>query len=255
MRTFPSLVYLPFVFPGLPQVACAFTTRMGGISPYPYDRGNISLDVGDAQRPALANRRGLAMALGFECWQETRQVHGTDMLFDPEPADYRLGPLLEADGLATARPGQALVIKVADCQPVLLAHKSGSHVAALHVGWRGNVANFLGSGVAAFCERYSLNPTDLMAVRGPSLGPANSEFVNFETEFGDDFRDYYDETAQTVDLWRLTRDQLMTAGLKPGSIYSLDFCTKSLPELFFSYRRQKVTGRQAGVIWIRRTTI
>ena len=252
MKPFPSLVYLPFVFPGLARVGCAFTTRMGGSSLYPYDRGNISLDVDEQTANTLANRKGLALALGFSHWQEARQVHGTDMLFDPEPSNYRLGPLLEADGLATVMPGQALVIKTADCQPILLAHKDGKHIAALHVGWRGNVAGFIASGVAAFCGRYNLDPAGLMAVRGPSLGPSASQFVNFGSEFGDDYRAYYDEAAQTVDLWRLTRDQLTAAGLHPGNIFGLDLCTHGLPDLFFSYRRNKVTGRQAGIIWIRK---
>ena len=64
------------------------------------------------------------------------------MIFDPEPRDIGDGPSADGDGLATARPGQALIIKTADCQPILLAHKSGKYVGALHAGWRGNVQNF-----------------------------------------------------------------------------------------------------------------
>ncbi len=245
-----DLRYIPFTFPGLDRVGCAFGARAAG-APGPFGGGNMSFDVGDDPAAVLAARRALQGALGCGSWQELRQVHGTQMLFDPEPGDIAQPGTFEADGLATADPGRALVIKTADCQPILLAHESGSHVAALHAGWRGNVLRFPVVGVRAFCEEYGLDPAELLAVRGPSLGPAAAEFTNFEAEFGDDFRPYYDEAARTVDLWRLTRDQLVAAGLRPDRIHSLDLCTKSVPELFFSYRRDHVCGRQASVIWIR----
>jgi copper oxidase (laccase) domain-containing protein len=52
-----------------------------------------------------------------------------------------------------------------------------------------------------------------------------------------------------MDLWALTRDQLAAAGVRPGNIFALDICTASSPQ-FFSYRRDRITGRQAGIIWI-----
>lgn len=252
MRTFPAGVHLPFAFPGLPGVGCVFGTRIGGESARPFDRANISLEVGDRPDRVLSNRKSMQLCLGFKHWQELRQAHGTHMVFEPEPADIRDMPALEGDGLATSRPGQALVIKTADCQPVLLAHRSGGFVAALHVGWRGNVARFPVTGVQRFCEHYDLKARDVLAVRGPSLGPGASEFVNFEQEFGGEYREYHDSKARTVDLWRLTRDQLLSAGIPERNIFGLDLCTYSLPELFFSYRRERVTGRQASVIWIKR---
>ena len=72
----------------------------------------------------------------------------------------------------------------------------------------------------------------------------------FEAEFGEAFRPYFDHRTRRVDLWRLTRDQLVAAGLSRDRIFGLDLCTRSLP-LFFSYRRDKTTGRQASLIWIR----
>jgi YfiH family protein len=173
------------------------------------------------------------------------------MAFEPEGVALDERSSLEADGSATSIPGQALVIKTADCQPILLAHESGKYVAALHVGWRGNVLEFPQKGVALFCERYGLAPDELMAVRGPSLGPGESEFTNFEMEFGDRFRDFFDPATRTVNLWRLTVAQLRQVGLRRERIFSLDLCTASLP-VFHSYRRDKAnSGRQASLIWIR----
>ncbi len=254
------MTIIPFSFPGLPDIKAAFTTRLGGVSRVPYAEANLSWEVGDEDARVLANRQILQRQLGFEQWFESRQVHGVEMVIDPGPlnagsgvGDVSLRPTLEADGSATSCPGLALVVKTADCQPIFLAHhggKGGRHVAALHCGWRGNRQGFPQKGVAAFCKAYNLRPEDVLALRGPSLGPGASEFVNFDLEWGDAFRDYFDPEAKTVDLWRLTRDQLLAAGLRPDHVFSLDLCTASLPETFFSYRRDKITGRQVGLIWI-----
>jgi len=252
MRTFPAVRHLPFSFPGLPQVGCIFGTRMGGCSAAPFDRANISWEVDDKPERVLANRKSIQLGLGFSHWQELKQVHGTAMVFEPELADIRDVPALEGDGLATSLVGQALAIKTADCQPILLAHRSGKFIAALHVGWRGNAANFPGIGIERFCTRYSLNPADIFAVRGPSLGPGASQFLNFGQEFGHGFQDYHDPLAQTVDLWRLTHDQLKAAGIPERNIFAIDMCTHAHAEYFFSYRRERPTGRQASLIWIKR---
>lgn len=243
-----DMSFLPFAFPGLTNIRCAFGLR--GAAGGPFGGNNISLDVGDDAAAVVANRKSLRDTLGFDTWQEVRQVHGPQMIFDPEPGSIDEPGVLEADGLATARPGQALVIKTADCQPILLAHKSGRYIAALHAGWRGNVLKFPATGVRDFCEEYDIAASDVLAVRGPSLGPGKSEFTNFGQEFGPEFEDWYDEATQRVNLWRMTRDQLVSAGLNPADIFSLDLCTMSLPEMFFSYRREQVCGRQASLIWI-----
>ncbi|WP_428569467.1 MAG: polyphenol oxidase family protein [Solidesulfovibrio sp. DCME] len=232
--------HIPFAFPGLPRIGCAFGC------------GPDTMAFTGAPDPAAvtATRQGLQRELGFRHWHSLRQVHGVHMIFEPE-FDTLSRPSLETgDGLAESRPGRALAVKTADCQPVLIAHESQEVVAALHVGWRGNVADFCGRGVRSLCVRYGLDPRELYAVRGPSLGPGESEFTNFEAEFGEAFRPYFDYRSRRLDLWRLTRDQLVAAGLDRDRIFSLDLCTRSLP-LFFSYRRDKTTGRQASLIWIR----
>ena len=241
-----------FAFPGLPEVECAFTTRTGGFGEPPYAGANYSFDVGDDPRAVRSNREALRERLGFDSWVELNQVHGTEVHVDPVPGRLGRPGALPGDGSVTSAPGRALVVKTADCQPILLAHKSGNYVMALHVGWRGNLADLPGRGVAVFCAAYGLDPSDILAVRGPSLGPAHSEFINFDEEFGPEFARWHDAETRTVDLWSLTRHQLCAAGLRPENVFGLDLCTKSLPESFFSYRAERVTGRQAALIWIKR---
>ena len=180
---------IPFAFPGLPQVGVAFTT---------VRTGNVSHAVGGDPAQVEASRIALKQGLGFGSWHSLRQVHGVGMAYDAPASPVGQPSGVEADGQATDKPGRALVIKTADCQPLLLAHESGRYVAGLHVGWRGNVQEFPQIGVRAFCERYGLKPGELFAVRGPSLGPGASEFTNFDMEFGDRFRDFFDPVSRRV---------------------------------------------------------
>lgn len=239
-----AVTIIPFRFPGLPGVRCVFQTRMGGA----YRDGTANSLVQERQR--VAGRRALRDALEIDGFAEVYQVHGDDLIFEPAAVPEDALPMQEADGMATSCAGLGLVIKTADCQPILLAHVDGRHVAALHAGWRGNRLDFPASAVERFCQHYDVYPRDLMAVRGPSLGPEMAEFVNFEEEWGDAFRLWFEERTKTMDLWSLTRHQLLTAGLAPSRIFGLDLCTASMTDLFFSYRKDKATGRQASIIWI-----
>jgi len=246
---------IPFRFPGLSGVRCAFSTRVldaaaPGASRPPFDALNLSFDVGDEPARVAANRRALAARLGLAQWCELRQVHGDALRIEPAPTPLDAAATLEGDAMATARRGLGLAIKTADCQPVLLAHAAGRFVAALHVGWRGNVLDLPGSAVARLCAHYGCGPADLFAVRGPSLGPANAEFTGFDREFGPAFADFYDPAGRTVDLWRLTRHQLERAGLAPSRIFGLDRCTFADPGAFFSYRRARPCGRMLSLIWL-----
>ena len=256
---------IPFVFPGIPNVQCAFQKRTLSDDAPELCRenakdaelagGNISHDVEDSPINVQAARLSLMHTLGITRWAELKQVHGDRMIFDPAHVAEDKPATEEADGSATSKKGVALVIKTADCQPILLAHTSGKYIAALHAGWRGNHIGFPVSGVQSFCEKYGIQARDVMAVRGPSLGPAAAEFVNFSTEWGTQWEQWFNKNSRTMNLWELTRHQLQKTGIAKESIFGLDLCTYSLPQSFFSYRRgckaQKVSGRQASLIWIK----
>lgn len=235
---------IPFAFPGLPGVGCFFSSA---------DAGNMSLFTSDTEREkaqVIKNRKTLLEHLHIDQWVELRQVHKDTLLEEPAPTSLEQDSTLEADASCTRQKGLALAIKTADCQPILLTTVQGTAIAALHVGWRGNVINFPASGLHRFCERYGVTAKDVMAVRGPSLGPGASEFVNFEQEWSTDFLPWFNSESRLMNLWELSRHQLLAAGLRPEHIFSLDLCTYSLPDLFFSYRRGH-SGRQVSLIWIR----
>lgn len=232
---------IPFAFPGLPSVGCAFTTALAG---------TMLIGAMPDAANAAANRRRTFEGLGLARWVELQQVHGDILLRNPAPTPLAEPSSLEGDGACTDEKGLALAIKTADCQPILLADKEGGAVAALHVGWRGNAMNFPASGLRRFCTAYSLPPSRVLAVRGPSLGPSASEFINFAKEWPPAFRPWFTDETRTMDLWRLTRHQLIEAGLLPEHCFSLDLCTHSLPGHFFSHRRGH-SGRQVSLIWIK----
>ncbi|WP_457570790.1 polyphenol oxidase family protein [Desulfovulcanus sp.] len=240
---------IKFSFPGLKNIICVFGTRLGGQSQGPYTANNISLEVGDDPQNVLTNRQKLKQDLGFNKWIELKQIHGIDIHFDLDEESLQ-EIKREGDGLATQKKGTGLIIKTADCQPIFLAHKSGRFIAALHCGWRGNRADFPVIGVQEFCTHYHIPPAEVLAVRGPSLGPCCAEFLDFSQHWPQEFAPYFNPENQCMNLWALTRDQLQKAGIRSENIFSLDLCTKCLQELFFSYRREKICGRQANVIFM-----
>ncbi len=247
---------IPFSFPGLEKVQCLFQTRIGGASAGAYGGGNISYVTKDVPEAVCQNRVALQAKVGHP-FCELSQVHGDALIFEPQPtlveaARTSAGNVLpEADGQATHKAGLALMIKTADCQPILIAHKSGQYIMALHVGWRGNKIAFIESAIGRFCQHYAIVPQDLFAVRGPSLGPTVAEFVHFSQEWGQEFLPWYDTAHKTMDLWNLTRHQLQQAGVLAQHIFGLDLCTYTMREHFFSYRQEKESGRQASLIWIK----
>jgi len=240
---FPAVI--PFAFPGIEKVRCYFTTG---------HYGNISLEAcqGEEEHALTVDRRkDLGRLLGFSVWTELRQVHGALLLAEAALTSPEESSPLEADGLATKQPGHALLVKAADCQPILLAHVSGDYVAALHCGWRGNTLDFPAEGLAAFCLAYSLKAEEVLAVRGPSLGPGGAEFVNFDQEWPERFRPWFNQATRRMDLWSLTKEQLLKAGMRPEHIFSLDLCTAALGGQghLFSFRLGHAQ-RQGALIFI-----
>jgi polyphenol oxidase len=237
-------------------VVAAFSGRAGASADPPYDGLNLGLQVGDDLRAVLRHRRRLATVLGLAGlpWATVRQVHSAQVV---EARRDRLGagppearpPLAEADGLVAGETGMVLAVLVADCVPLLLADPEAGVVAALHAGWRGLVAGVVERGVAAFSRRGG-RPAAAVALVGPAIGPCCYEVG---PEVADAVVGRYPAAAATTREGRLAVDTaaaavqaLERAGL--GEVRAAGECTSHQPERFFSYRRDGVTGRQAGLI-------
>jgi YfiH family protein len=239
-------------WPAPPAVKAFVTTRAGGVSEGPFASLNLGLRSGDEERAVAENRRRLRAALPQEPkW--LRQVHGAlvvdaDTLADMSTEASTVEP--EADAAVARRPGTVCAVMVADCVPVLLADRAGTAVAVAHAGWRGLAAGVIENAVT----RMGVAPRDVLAFLGPGIGPR-------AFEVGADVRDAFlarDPRADAAfaprspgkwlaDLYALARQRL--AGIGVASVHGGGLCTHSDPQRFFSYRRERVTGRMAAVIW------
>jgi YfiH family protein len=237
-------------FPGLarfPGVTHGIFTRHGGVSLGPYASLNLSFAVGDQPDRVSENRRRVLKALGLTDLASANQVHGLQesVLRSGNPSPEQEIP--EVDILITRQSGLGLLIKQADCQALMLYDPERQVVANVHCGWRGQVANILAEAVLRLRENFGCRPETLWAGIGPGLGPCCAEFRNFRREFAANLWTY--QVRPTFfDLWRLSRDQLLEAGLRPESIEIAGLCTRCRADEFYSYRRDGVTGRQGAVI-------
>ncbi len=124
-------------WPAPPGVHALCTARTGGVSQGPYASMNLGSHVGDDPQAVQANRARLQALLA----QRTpgarpvflSQVHGSAVA----ALSQSTSDGTEADACVATDSGVVCTIMVADCLPVLLAHRSGAVVAAAHAGWRG----------------------------------------------------------------------------------------------------------------------
>jgi YfiH family protein len=228
-------------------VKALVTTRAGGVSAGPYASLNLGFSTGDDRHAVEANRNRLRALLPEEPrW--LKQIHGAGVV-DAEFAADRP----EADAAVAREAGTVCAILVADCLPVLFCDRSGSMVAAAHAGWRGLAAGVIDNTVAAI-RRCGIPAEAILAYIGPGIGPAAFEvgeevraaFVSRDRAAASAFRPH--ATGKWLaDLPALARGALERSGVT--AIYGGNLCTYSDPERFFSYRRDKVTGRMAALIW------
>lgn len=230
-----------------PGVAACSSTRIGGISSGPYASLNLGAHCGDNLDDVEENRRRLfadARMPSAPVWLE--QVHGEAVLrLRDEPYASK-----RADAAWSDTPGLVCAVMTADCLPVLFCNQAGSEVAAAHAGWRGLCGGVLEQTVAHFKDR----PENIMAWLGPAIGPQ-------AFEVGNDVRDAFiakDNSAERAfrpvgekyfaDIYQLARQRLNNAGVT--KIYGGDRCTFTEKRDFFSYRRDRITGRMASFIWL-----
>ncbi len=220
-----------------------FSTRLGGVSEGPYEALNVAVKSGDEPDRVRENRHRLAAALGRNPADVVmgRQVHGAELRWHDrrqEPrvyADVVKSPE-EVDAHATAEPGLAPLVMVADCLPIAVTGTGG--VAMVHGGWRG----LAGGIVATAVERVGAG----VAAIGPGIGPCCYEVGD---EVLAEFADLEGvAVGRMLDLTAVASRLLERSGVE--EIDASGLCTSCNPELLFSHRRDgERTGRQAGLVW------
>lgn len=161
--------------------------------------------------------------------QGLKQVHGTRIL----EVDA-LGEEQEADAMLSTQPGVRLLIKTADCIPLVFADVHVGIVAAVHAGWRGLTADIVPLTIQALVQKGA-RPEQLWVGIGPSLGV---ECAAFSTPFEEIPAAYHWAIREDshVDLWAILERQLKDTGISSEHIEWMRDCTACHPE-WFSWRR------------------
>jgi hypothetical protein len=228
-------------------------TRRGGVSEPPYDGLNLSFSVGDEPARVRQNRALVRQAMGVEELISVGQVHGSNTLILTDRAKVESAREVKGiDILMTDIAGVGLLIKQADCQAVGLFDPEKRVIANIHCGWRGNVHNVIGQAVRQLAEVFGSRPEAVRAGISPSLGPCCAQFINYRQEFPEAFW-RYQVRPNFFDLWRLSFDQLHQAGLRPEHIQVAGLCSRCREKDFFSFRRDRLTGRNGTVLALRQT--
>ena len=241
-------------WPAPANVRACITTREGGYSEGVYAANNMAAHVGDNPQLVARNRRVLCDSLPLEkAPQWLEQIHGVKVVRAQADALVRT-----ADGSFSTEVGLACVVMTADCLPVLLCDRRGTQVAAVHAGWRGLAKGILERAI----KRFNCPANQLLAYFGPAISqphfevgvevleaffrvarnPAHSDAVAAAFQPAQRPLHFY------ADIYALARAELNALGVR--QVYGGEDCTFRDAAQFYSYRRDKTTGRMASMIWL-----
>jgi len=235
-----------------------FLGRRGGKSAGRYAGLNVSYRVGDDNKVVSQNVCDMKAAIGIHDGKivTMQQVHGDNLI---EITDKKMKETGEADGVVTAESGVYLGVLTADCVPLLFIAPKQRLAAAVHAGWKGTLAGIATKTVEYFKSRYGVASGELEVALGPSIGVCCYDVNNdVATPL---MKKWGALTTPSIamksgkphiNLSRLNRDILRSAGVPGKQLFQIGPCTSCAPDEFFSYRRQGgETGRQIGVVgWL-----
>ncbi|MBA3903064.1 MAG: peptidoglycan editing factor PgeF [Rhodocyclaceae bacterium] len=232
-------------WPAPANVRALITTRAGGVSRGPHATMNLAAHVNDDPAAVAENRRLLRAHLPAEpLWLS--QVHGVRVVCAEQSAEG-----IEADAAFSRRPGVVCAVLTADCLPVLLCDEAGTVVGAAHAGWRGLAAGVIEAAVRAM----NAPPEKLLAFLGPAIGPrafeVGAEVREAFVPLSDDAAAAFaarDNGKWLADLYLLARQRLNALGV--ARVFGGGWCTFTEAERFYSFRRERVTGRMASLVWM-----
>ena len=225
--------------------------------------------------PAWINRPVLVHGFGKRLWREhcftadpelksfnrivLRQIH-SDVIQNIQSFSTECR---EGDALITREPGILLIIKTADCLPILLTDKTNTIIAAAHCGWRGTAQNLIFKLIHKIQNDHSIPASSLSAVLGPCIHAScyevGPEIRRTFLEAGlstDPFRSLSDSSDRfLLDLKASNRHQMEKAGISPSQIFSLGDCTHCSSDMISFRRDRSECGRMFSYIGLRKTNL
>ena len=232
----------------VPGARWAFTDRLGGASSGRFTSLNLADHVGDSPDVVAENRRTLSAAMGVKPgdarFMQAEHSNRVQLVVGTEQG--LIGEAEPSDGLVTRSPGIALVALAADCVPIVLIDVENQVVGAVHCGWPGVVARVVFEAAAVLWQQGA-HPDTTIAMLGPAVCsscypvPLDRADAVAEQTPGAVVRrgnQWYVDVRNAVEF------QFAELGVKTSRVGG---CTAESPELF-SYRRDRVCGRQAAAV-------
>jgi polyphenol oxidase len=233
----------------------AFFTRRGGVSPAPWASLNLGSTVGDDLERVNENRRIALAALEcdlasiYDVWQ----VHGVEVAIAVAPRAAEM-PHKQADAILTNKPGITLLMRFADCVPIMVYDPVCKVVGIIHAGWMGTVRGTARFAVEAMQKQFGTKPADILAAIGPSIGPDHYEIgtdviSQIQEAFGILAKNLITVTngSARLDLWAANRLLLEQSGVV--QILESGLCTSCATDDWYSHRAEKGrTGRFGAII-------
>ncbi len=235
------------------RVLAIFTDREGGVSQKPYDSLNIALHVGDDIKNVAKNRVILSQRLGFniENLIYMQQTHNDNIEIVKNSFENEIK---ECDGILTNIPNIPLMVMVADCIPILLYDEENRVVGAVHSGRNGTFKKIVIKAIKKMVSYYNSKIENIKVSIGISIHNCcyqiGKEIVDIVIKnFG---KKYIEEREDKfyLDLQILNLDLLLKEGIKRENIEIFEECS-CCQKNYFSYRREGVTGRFAGIIMLK----
>jgi YfiH family protein len=233
----------------------AVFTRLGGVSRAPFATLNVGNTVGDAEASVAENHARIYTHLDLDAGRvaSPRQVHSNRVaVVTAEDAGQVIA---NTDGLVTNVPGIALLLRFADCQPILLYDPANHALGLIHAGWRGVAQAIARRAVETMQEAYGTRPQELIAGLGPAIGPScYAVGHNVASAMGYALPDWSQVMTLEGDTWYFdlpaaNAQQLVAAGIR--TVEQAHLCTACRTDEFFSHRAEKGrTGRFAVVAYL-----
>ena len=207
--------------------------------------GNLAFHVEDNEINVIKNRKNLALKLGYnyEDLVYMNQIHSANIIVVDENSPKLVD---NCDSIITRSKNLPLMVMVADCIPILMFDSKQGIVAAIHAGRNSTFLEISKKTAEIFIEKFSSNPEDINVVFGASIQKCCYEVSEdlskiVENSFGKEFVE-----NNYIDLQGINKKQLNDLGIKNIEISNI--CTKCGDKSYFSYRKDKKTGRFAGII-------
>ncbi len=236
-----------------------FSTRLGGVSPFPENDLNLAGFDEDSGENIFENRRRFLNVFdkNFQL-AAVWQVHGDDVKVVKNEKDAKNSEE-KSDALISNLEDILIGVKTADCVPILLGDTKTRSFAAVHAGWRGSAQSIVVKAIKKMREIYGTNPKDLIGAIGAAATCRNYEIGQDVIDaFAANFPNCEHLFTPTkpnhalIDLHLANKRQLLASGVLEPNIFIAPFCTMERTDLFFSYRVEKKlygkTGRLLSVI-------